>query len=95
MANKNEKKVLTKKEYTKLIRSLGAVSGLDSLAKGLHLGISMGVIKTPQECEFLLIKTIESMAQDSKDLLDEYDIPIGDSFSMPELMEKIIVVEDE
>lgn len=95
MSNKNEKKVLTKKEYTKLIRSLGAVSGLDSLAKGLHLGISMGVIKTPEECQFLLVETIKNMAQDSKDLLDEYDVPIGDSFSLPELMEKIIVVEDE
>lgn len=95
MENLNNKKVLTKEEYTKIIRNMGAISMLISVSEGLSMGIGMGVVRSPKECQFIIAKTHDTLIRDLRDLLKEYDIPFEDKLSLPELMKKVIVVEED
>lgn len=95
MENLNNKKVLTKEEYTKIVRNMGAISILISVSEGLSMGVGMGVVKSPKECQFIIAKTHDTLIRDLKVLLKEYDIPFEDKLSLPELMKNIIVVEED
>lgn len=95
MVNLYEKKVLTKEEYTKIIRNIGGICMLQSVIKGLDLGIYMGAIKKPQDCLSIIDGTLNIRLKDLENQLREYGVPIGNNFTLEELMEKVIVVEED
>ena len=91
-----EKKVMTKRDYTEVIRLKGAVQMLSSVVEGLNIGTTLGVVNTPEDAVDVIIgvyndqlKTLNEMLIEAGLMKDE-----SDSNSLNDILNKTVVIEE-
>lgn len=91
-----EKKVMTKKTYTEVIRLKGAVQMLSSVVEGLEIGVALDAINSPEDAIDIIIgvyndqlKTLNNMLIEAGLMKDE-----SDSNSLNDILNKTVVIEE-
>lgn len=91
-----EKKVMTKKTYTEVIRLKGAVQMLSSVVEGLEMGAVLGAVNSPEDAIDIIIgvyndqlKTLNEMLIEAGLMKDE-----SDSNSLNDILNKTVVIEE-
>lgn len=91
-----EKKVMTKKTYTEVMKLKGAVQMLGSVVEGLEIGATLGAVDTPEDAIDIIIgvyndqlKTLNKMLIEAGLMKDE-----NDSNSINDIMNKTVVIEE-
>ena len=91
-----EKKVMTKRDYTEVIRLKGAVQMLGSVVEGLEIGTTLGAVDTPEDAINIIIgvyndhlKTLNEMLIEAGLMKDD-----SDSNSLNDIMDNSIVIEE-
>lgn len=91
-----EKKVMTKKTYTEVVRLKGAVQMLSSVVEGLEMGAVLGAVNSPEDAIDIIIgvyndqlKTLNEMLIESGLMKDE-----SDSNSLNDILNNTIVIEE-
>ena len=91
-----EKKVMTKKTYTEVVRLKGAVQMLSSVVEGLEMGAVLGAVNSPEDA----IDIIIGVYNDQLKILNEMLIEAGlmkdesDSNSLNDILNKTVVIEE-
>ena len=92
-----EKKVMTKRDYTEVVRLKGAVQMLSSVVEGLEIGAVLGAINSPEDAIDIIIgvhndqlKTLNEMLIEAGLMKDE-----SDSNSLNDILNKTVVIEEE
>lgn len=91
-----EKKVMTKRDYTEIVRLEGAVQMLSSVVEGLVIGARLDVVNTSEDA----IDTIIGVYNDQLKTLNEMLIEAGimkdesDSNSLDDILNKTVVIEE-
>ena len=91
-----EKKVMTKKTYTEVVRLKGAVQMLSSVVEGLEMGAVLGAVNSPEDAIDIIIgvyndqlKTLNEMLIEAGLMKDE-----NDSNSLNDILNKTVVIEE-
>lgn len=91
-----EKKVMTKRDYTEVIRLKGAVQMLSSVVEGLNIGAALGAVNSPEDAIDIIIgvyndqlKTLNEMLIEAGLMKDE-----SDSNSLNDILNKTVVIEE-
>ena len=91
-----EKKVMTKRDYTEVIRLKGAVQMLSSVVEGLEMGAVLGAVNSPEDAIDIIIgvyndqlKTLNEMLIEAGLMKDE-----NDSNSLNDILNKTVVIEE-
>lgn len=91
-----EKKVMTKKTYTEVVRLKGAVQMLSSVVEGLEMGAVLGAVNSPEDAIDIIIgvyndqlKTLNEMLMEAGLMKDE-----SDSNSLNDILNKTVVIEE-
>lgn len=91
-----EKKVMTKKTYTEVVRLKGAVQMLSSVVEGLEMGAVLGAVNSPEDAIDIIIgvyndqlKTLNEMLIEAGLMKDE-----SDSNSLNDILNNTIVIEE-
>lgn len=91
-----EKKVMTKKTYTEVVRLKGAVQMLSSVVEGLKMGAVLGAVNSPEDAIDIIIgvyndqlKTLNEMLIEAGLMKDE-----SDSNSLNDILNKTVVIEE-
>lgn len=91
-----EKKVMTKRDYTEVIRLKGAVQMLNSVVEGLEIGAVLGAVNSPEDAIDIIIgvyndqlKTLNEMLIEAGLMKDE-----SDSNSLNDILNNTIVIEE-
>lgn len=91
-----EKKVMTKKTYTEVVRLKGAVQMLSSVVEGLEIGETLGAVNSPEDAIDIIIgvyndqlKTLNEMLIEAGLMKDE-----SDSNSLNDILNKTIIIEE-
>lgn len=91
-----EKKVMTKKDYTEVVRLKGAVQMLSSVVEGLEMGAVLGAVNSPEDAIDIIIgvyndqlKTLNEMLIEAGLMKDE-----SDSNSLNDILNKTVVIEE-
>ena len=91
-----EKKVMTKKTYTEVVRLKGAVQMLSSVVDGLNIGATLGAVNSPEDAIDIIIgvyndqlKTLNEMLIEAGLMKDE-----SDSNSLNDILNKTVVIEE-
>lgn len=91
-----EKKVMTKKTYTEVMKLKGAVQMLGSVVEGLEIGITLGAVDTPEDAIDIIIgvyndqlKTLNKMLMEAGIMKDE-----DDSNSIQYIMDNTVIIEE-
>ena len=91
-----EKKVMTKKTYTEVVRLKGAVQMLGSVVEGLEMGAALGAVNSPEDAIDIIIgvyndqlKTLNEMLIEAGLMKDE-----SDSNSLNDILNNTIVIEE-
>ena len=91
-----EKKVMTKKTYTEVVRLKGAVQMLSSVVEGLEMGAVLGAVNSPEDAIDIIIgvyndqlKTLNEMLIEAGIMKDE-----SDSNSLNDILNKTVVIEE-
>lgn len=91
-----EKKVMTKRDYTEVVRLKGAVQMLSSVVEGLNIGTALDVVNTPEDAVDVIIgvyndqlKTLNEMLIEAGLMKDE-----SDSNSLNDILNNTIVIEE-
>ena len=91
-----EKKVMTKRDYTEVIRLKGAVQMLNSVVEGLEIGAVLGAVNSPEDAIDIIIgvyndqlKTLNEMLIEAGLMKDE-----SDSNSLNDILNKTVVIEE-
>lgn len=91
-----EKKVMTKRDYTEVIRLKGAVQMLSSVVEGLKMGAVFGAVNSPEDAIDIIIgvyndqlKTLNEMLIEAGLMKDE-----NDSNSLNDILNKTVVIEE-
>ena len=91
-----EKKVMTKKTYTEVVRLKGAVQMLSSVVEGLEMGAVLGAVNSPEDAIDIIIgvyndqlKTLNEMLIEAGLMKDE-----SDSNSLNDIMNNTVVIEE-
>ena len=91
-----EKKVMTKKTYTEVVRLKGAVQMLSSVVEGLEIGVALGAVNSPEDAIDIIIgvyndqlKTLNEMLIEAGLMKDE-----SDSNSLNDILNKTVVIEE-
>ena len=91
-----EKKVMTKRDYTEVIRLKGAVQMLSSVVEGLEMGAVLGAVNSPEDAIDIIIgvyndqlKTLNEMLIEAGLMKDE-----SDSNSLNDILNNTIVIEE-
>ena len=91
-----EKKVMTKRDYTEVVRLKGAVQMLSSVVEGLEMGAVLGAVNSPEDAIDIIIgvyndqlKTLNEMLIESGLMKDE-----SDSNSLNDILNNTIVIEE-
>ena len=91
-----EKKVMTKRDYTEVVKLKGAVQMLGSVVEGLKMGAVLHVVNSPE----VVIDTIIGVYNDQLKTLNEMLIEAGlmkdesDSNSLNDILNKTVVIEE-
>ena len=90
-----EKKVMTKKTYTEVIKLKGAIQMLSSVVEGLEMGAVLGAVNSPEDAIDIIIgvyndqlKTLNEMLIEKGLMKDE-----SDSNSIDDIMNNTIIIE--
>ena len=91
-----EKKVMTKRDYTEVIKLKGAVQMLSSVVDGLNIGATLGVINTPEDAVDVIIGVYNDQLKALNDMLIEAGImkDESDSNSLNDIMNNTVVIEE-
>ena len=91
-----EKKVMTKRNYTEVIKLKGAVQMLSSVVDGLNIGATLGVINTPEDAVDVIIGVYNDQLKALNDMLIEAGImkDESDSNSLNDIMNNTIIIEE-
>ena len=91
-----EKKVMTKRDYTEVIRIKSAVQMLNSVIEGLEIGAVLGEVNSPEDAIDIIIgvyndqlKTLNEMLIEAGLMKDE-----SDSNSLNDILDKTVVIEE-
>ena len=91
-----EKKVMTKRDYTEVVRLKGAVQMLSSVVDGLNIGATLGAVNSPEDAIDVIIgvyndqlKTLNEMLIEAGLMKDE-----SDSNSLNDILNKTVVIEE-
>ena len=91
-----EKKVMTKRDYTEVIRIKSAVQMLNSVIEGLEIGAVLGAVNSPEDAIDIIIgvyndqlKTLNEMLIEAGLMKDE-----SDSNSLNDILNKTVVIEE-
>lgn len=91
-----EKKVMTKRDYTEVIKLKGAVQMLGSVVEGLKMGAVLGAVSSPEDVIDIIIgvyndqlKTLNEMLIEAGLMKDE-----SDSNSLNDILNKTVVIEE-
>ena len=91
-----EKKVMTKRDYTEVVRLKGAVQMLSSVVEGLKMGAVLGAVNSPEDAIDIIIgvyndqlKTLNEMLIEAGLMKDE-----SDSNSLNDILNKTVVIEE-
>ena len=91
-----EKKVMTKKTYTEVVKLKGAVQMLGSVVEGLEMGAVLGAVNSPEDAIDIIIgvyndqlKTLNEMLIEAGLMKDE-----SDSNSLNDILNKTVVIEE-
>lgn len=91
-----EKKVMTKKTYTEVVKLKGAVQMLSSVVEGLEMGAVLGAVNSPEDAIDIIIgvyndqlKTLNEMLIEAGLMKDE-----SDSNSLNDILNKTVVIEE-
>ena len=91
-----EKKVMTKKTYTEVVRLKGAVQMLSSVVEGLEMGAVLGAVNSPEDAIDIIIgvyndqlKTLNEMLIEAGLMKDE-----SDSNSLNDILNKTVIIEE-
>lgn len=91
-----EKKVMTKRDYTEVIRIKSAVQMLGSVVEGLEIGVALNAVNSPEDA----IDIIIGVYNDQLKILNEMLIEAGlmkdesDSNSFNDILNKTVVIEE-
>ena len=91
-----EKKVMTKRDYTEVIRIKGAVQILDSVIKGLEMGAALNAVNSPEDAIDIIIGVYNDQLKTLNDMLIEAGImkDENDSNSLSDILNKTLVIEE-
>ena len=91
-----EKKVMTKRDYTEVIKIKSAVQMLGSVVEGLKMGAVLGAVNSPEDAIDIIIgvyndqlKTLNEMLIKAGLMKDE-----SDSNSLNDILNKTVVIEE-
>ena len=91
-----EKKVMTKKTYTEVIKLKGAIQMLSSVVEGLEMGAVLGAVNSPEDAIDIIIGVYNDQLKTLNDMLIEAGImkDESDSNSLNEIMNNTIIIEE-
>lgn len=91
-----EKKVMTKKTYTEVMKLKGAVQMLGSVVEGLEVGTMLGAVDTPEDAINIIIGVYNDQLKTLNDMLIEAGLmkDENDSNSINDIMNNTIVIEE-
>ena len=89
-----EKKVMTKRDYTEVVRLKGAVQMLSSVVDGLNIGATLGVVNTPEDAVDVIIGVYNDQLKALNDMLIEAGLmkDESDSNSIDDIMNNTIII---
>lgn len=91
-----EKKVMTKKTYTEVVRLKGAVQMLSSVVEGLEIGETLGAVNSPEDAIDIIIGVYNDQLKTLNDMLIEAGLmkDENDSNSLNDILNNTIVIEE-
>lgn len=91
-----EKKVMTKRDYTEVIKLKGAVQMLGSVVDGLKVGVMLGAVDSPEEAIDIIVGVYNDQLKALNDMLIEAGImqDEDDSNSLSDILNKTVVIEE-
>lgn len=91
-----EKKVMTKKTYTEVVRLKGAVQMLSSVVEGLEMGAVLGAVNSPEDAIDVITGVYNDQLKTLNDMLIEAGImkDESDSNSLNDILNKTVVIEE-
>lgn len=91
-----EKKVMTKRDYTEVMKLKGAVQILGSVVEGLEVGAMLGALDTPVDAINVIIEVYNDQLKTLNDMLIEAGImkDENDSNSIKDIMNNTVVIEE-
>lgn len=91
-----EKKVMTKRDYTEVIKLKGAVQMLGSVVDGLKVGAVLGAVNSPEDAIDIIIGVYNDQLKTLNDMLIEAGImkDEDDSNSLSDILNKTVVIEE-
>ena len=91
-----EKKVMTKRDYTEVIKLKGAVQMLSSVVEGLEIGVMLGAVDSPEDAINTIIGVYNDQLKTLNDMLIEAGImkDENDSNSLNDILNKTVVIEE-
>lgn len=91
-----EKKVMTKKTYTEVMKLKGAVQMLGSVVEGLEIGAMLGALDTPVDAINVIIEVYNDQLKTLNDMLIEAGLmkDENDSNSINDIMNNTVVIEE-
>lgn len=91
-----EKKVMTKRDYTEVVRLKGAVQMLSSVVEGLEIGATLGAVNSPEDAIDIIIGVYNDQLKTLNDMLIEAGLmkDESDSNSLNDILNKTIVIEE-
>lgn len=91
-----EKKVMTKRDYTEIVRIKSAVQMLGSVIEGLEMGAVLGAVNSPEDAINIITGVYKDQLKTLNDMLIEAGImkDESDSNSLNNILNKTIVIEE-
>ena len=91
-----EKKVMTKRDYTEVIRIKSAVQMLGSVVDGLKVAAVLGAVNSPEDAIDIIVGVYNDQLKTLNDMLIEAGImkDESDSNSLNDILNKTVVIEE-
>lgn len=91
-----EKKVMTKRDYTEVVRIKSAVQMLGSVIEGLEIGAVLGAVNSPEDAINIITGVYNDQLKTLNDMLIEAGImkDESDSNSLNDILNKTVVIEE-
>ena len=91
-----EKKVMTKRDYTEVVRIKSAVQMLGSVIEGLEMGTVLGAVNSPEDAIDIITGVYNDQLKTLNDMLIEAGImkDESDSNSLNDILNKTVVIEE-
>ena len=89
-----EKKVMTKRDYTEVIKLKGAVQMLGSIVEGLGMGATLDAVNSPEDVIDIIIEVYNDQLKTLNEMLIEKGLmkDESDSNSIDDIMNNTIII---